>query len=141
MEVEPFTVAYESIYLLREREFVNMGAPVYKIGRSINWLNRMHAYPKGSEVYLMIPVDNSVWYERQLLQIFEERFERATVNNDGVHNIGDEYFVGNLDEMVYIITTFIQNHYPGHFVRPVTNNGEEEEEEDTEWNEDAEYSC
>lgn len=119
MDFEPFTVAYECIYLLREREFVTLGEPVYKIGRSVNWLNRMSSYPKGSEVYLMIPVDDSVWYENQLLSIFEDRYERATVNNDGVNVIGNEYFIGNLDEMIYIITTFIQNHYPGRFVQRV----------------------
>lgn len=67
----------------------------------------------------MIPVDDSVWYENQLISIFEDSYERATVNNDGVNVIGNEYFIGNLDEMIYIITTFIQNHYPGHFVRSV----------------------
>lgn len=121
MDCDPFTVAYECIYLLREREFVTLGAPVYKLGRTVNWINRMNSYPKGSEVYLMIPVDNSVWYENQLISIFEDIYERATVNDDGIHTIGNEYFVGNLDEMIYIITTFIHNHYPKHFVQYTTS--------------------
>lgn len=125
----------EYIYLLREREFVSMNAPIYKIGRSVNWLNRMNSYPKGSEVYLIIPVDNSLWYENKLLEIFEEHYERATINNDGVNFIGNEYFVGNLDEMIYIIQTFIHNHYPGHFI--VNDNNEEQYNEE----EDSEFQC
>lgn len=116
--MEQFQVNCEYIYLIREREFVNLNAPVFKLGRTVNCVNRMNSYPKGSEIYLITPVDNSVWYEHQLIGIFEDRFERATVNNDGVHIIGNEYFVGNLDEMLYIINTFIQNHYPGHFMTP-----------------------
>ena len=74
----------------------------------------MNQYPKGNEIYLVIPVCDSVWYEKQLLDIFVDRYERATF--DGEHTIGDEYFVGNLDEMIYIIQTFIHNHYPNRFV-------------------------
>lgn len=117
IECRPFRVNCEYIYLLREREFVNMGAPIYKIGRSVSWMNRMNQYPKGSDIYLVVPVSDSVWYEKMLLDIFEERYEKATI--DGEHQIGNEYFVGNLDEMIYIIQTFIQNHYPEHFVQPI----------------------
>lgn len=116
-------VSCEYIYLIREREFVNLNAPVFKIGRTVNCVNRMNQYPKGSEIYLIVPVTNSVWYEKQLLDIFDDHFERATVNNDGQHYIGREYYIGNLDEMVYIINTFIQNHYPGHFVTTVPTMG------------------
>lgn len=125
--MEQFQVNCEYIYLLREREFVNLNAPVFKLGRTVNCMNRMNQYPKGSEIYLIVPVDNSVWYEKQLIDIFSDRYERATVNNDGIHSIGNEYFIGNLDEMIYIINTFIQNHYPGHFMSPL----QPDEEEDT----------
>ena len=108
------SIRCEYIYLLREREFVNTDEPVFKIGRTTNLRNRMNQYPKDTQIILIIPVDDSVWYETNLIKIFEERFERAKV---GTENIGKEYFVGNLDEMVYIIETFIKYHYPGRFVK------------------------
>lgn len=108
-------VKCEYIYLIREREFVNTDEQIYKIGRTISVKNRMNQYPKDSQIILIVPVDDSVWYETQLIKIFEERFERATVS-DGETSIGNEYFIGDLDEMVYIINTFIHNHYPKHFI-------------------------
>lgn len=75
----------------------------------------MNQYPKDSQIILIVPVDDSVWYEKQLIKIFEERFDRAALNN-GKTPIGNEYFIGDLDEMVYIINSFIHNHYPGHFI-------------------------
>lgn len=115
--MDPIHVDCEFIYLLREREFVARAEPVFKIGRTSSWLSRINGYPKGSEVYLVMPVVDSRWYERELLTIFRERYKQATVNNDGEHPIGAEYFEGNLDEMLYIITTFIHNNYPGRMQR------------------------
>ena len=113
---QPFpSIKCEYIYLIREREFVNSDEQVYKIGRTTNVKNRMNQYPKDSQVILITPVTDSVWYETQLIKIFEERFERA-VCGDNETVVGNEYFKGDLDEMVYIINTFIHNHYPDHFV-------------------------
>ena len=101
----------EHIYLIREREFARLDEPVYKIGRSVNIHNRMNQYPKDSEIYLFEPVDNSVWYEKELISIFEDMYERAKVSSGEI--IGKEYFVGNIDEMIYVVRSFIMNHYPG----------------------------
>lgn len=105
----------EYIYLIREREFSYLNKPIYKLGRTNNIKNRMNSYPKDSDVYLVEPVSDSVSIEKALIEIFEERYQRATTE-DGVTTIGNEYFVGNLDEMIYIIRTYIRYHYPSHFV-------------------------
>lgn len=101
----------EYIYLIREREFKYANKPIYKLGRTNNIATRMSQYPKDSEVYLVEPVANSVYVEKELLIIFEEIYERATTA-DGTTTIGNEYFVGNVNEMVYIIRSYIHNQCP-----------------------------
>lgn len=101
----------EYIYLIREREFAESNKPIYKIGKTVNLYNRMNQYPKRSEIYLFEPVDDSNWYEKELLSIFENMYERARVSSGEI--IGNEYFVGNVNEMIYVIRSFIMNHYPG----------------------------
>ena len=71
----------------------------------------MNSYPKDSEVYLIEPVYNSVFVEKELISIFEDIYERATTE-DGTEYIGNESFVGNVNEMIYIIRTFINNQFP-----------------------------
>lgn len=92
----------EYIYLIREREFAYSNQPIYKLGRTNKIATRMNSYPKDSEVYLV---------EKDLISIFEEIYERATTK-DGSTFIGNEYFVGNVNEMIYIIRTYIINHCP-----------------------------
>ena len=101
----------EYIYLIREREFKYNNKPVYKIGRTNKIATRMNSYPKDSEVYLVEPVHNSVYVEKELISIFEDIYERATTE-DGTEYIGNESFVGNVNEMIYIIRTFINNQFP-----------------------------
>ena len=101
----------EYIYLIREREFKYNNKPVYKIGRTNKIATRMNSYPKDSEVYLIEPVYNSVFVEKELISIFEDIYERATTE-DGTEYIGNESFVGNVNEMIYIIRTFINNQFP-----------------------------
>ena len=101
----------EYIYLIREREFKYSNKPVYKIGRTNKIATRMNSYPKDSEVYLIEPVYNSVFVEKELISIFEDIYERATTE-DGTEYIGNESFVGNVNEMIYIIRTFINNQFP-----------------------------
>ena len=101
----------EYIYLIREREFVYSNQPIYKIGRTNKIATRMNSYPKDSEVYLVEAVSDSVYVEKELITIFEERYERATTR-DGTTTIGNETFIGNINEMIYIIRTYIQNHCP-----------------------------
>lgn len=101
----------EYIYLIREREFSYSNQPVYKIGRTNKIATRMGQYPKDSEVYIIEAVSDSVKVEKELITIFEENYKRAKTR-DGTAFIGNEYFVGNVNEMIYIIRTYIQYHCP-----------------------------
>ena len=101
----------EYIYLIRKREFAYSNQPVYKLGRTNKIATRMNSYPKDSEVYLVEAVNDSVYVEKELINIFEEIYERATTK-DGSAFIGNEYFFGNVNEMIYIIRTYISNHCP-----------------------------
>lgn len=57
------------IYLLREREFVNTGVPIYKIGYSQDVFRRIKEYPKGSKVYLTLYVPDCKEFERTSLHV------------------------------------------------------------------------
>ena len=101
----------EYIYIIREREFVRFNEPIYKLGRTINIHNRMNGYPKESEIYLFEPVTNSKWYERELSRLFSEKYSRGRLRSGEL--IGKEYFIGDVNEMIYNVRTFIFNNYPG----------------------------
>ena len=101
----------EYIYLIREREFSYSNQPVYKIGRINKIATRIGQYPKDSEVYVIEVVSDSVKVEKELITIFEENYKREKTR-DGTAFIGNEYFVGNVNEMIYIIRTYIQYHCP-----------------------------
>jgi hypothetical protein len=59
----------EYIYLLQEREFVNAGQPIYKIGKTKQEnLTRFTQYPKGSKLILQILCTNCDIIESQLHQ-------------------------------------------------------------------------
>lgn len=113
----------EHIYIIREREFVRLGEPIYKIGRTVNIHNRMNSYPKDSEIYLFEPVTNSIWYERELLRLFSDIYPRGRLRSGEI--IGNEYFVGDVNDMILHVRQFIINHYPGRvgtFVNRASNN-------------------
>ena len=81
------------IYLLRTREFVNAGRNIYKLGRTTKQKSRMGSYPRGSIVYFMSKCGDCVESETILLDIFDKKFTKMSY-------IGNEYFEGNLNEMI-----------------------------------------
>jgi len=92
----------EGIYLLKEREFIRMNENVYKIGRSKNIKQRISSYPKDSEVKLTFYCNNSIKIEKLLIKIFIQRFTQ-------LRKYGTEYFAGNLDDMIEVITDNINS--------------------------------
>lgn len=84
------------IYLLQEREFLNSGRPIYKIGRTINPKNRLTDYPKGSIVLYLKVVEDNVKVEKDIMNNFDEHFTKRT-------DIGKEYYEGELFSMIEII--------------------------------------
>lgn len=81
------------IYLLQEREFIKSNSPIYKIGKTKNHKCRMSKYPKGSYLIILMPCDNSDEKEKELLNIFNEKFIQRK-------DIGTEYFQGNIKDMI-----------------------------------------
>jgi hypothetical protein len=93
----------EYIYLLREREFVRMNEPVYKIGRTKQAPNdRFTGYPKGSEIELYVRVNDSVNAEKQLVNLFKREFKQRK-------DYGNEYFEGDVKLMVKSISNVATN--------------------------------
>ena len=84
------------LYLLREREFVRMNEETYKVGRTTNFANRMGQYPKGSEIIFVVRTPNHTEKEKELLQIFREKFRQ-------IKDYGSEYFNGDVSEMQRVI--------------------------------------
>ena len=85
------------IYLLKEREFINLGVPVYKIGKSKqDNLKRFKQYPKGSLLIYQIICKDCDKIEQELIKIFKVEFNQRT-------DIGTEYFEGNCENMIELI--------------------------------------
>ena len=91
------------IYLLKEREFINLGVPVYKIGKSKqDNLKRFKQYPKGSLLIYQIICKDCDKIEQELIKIFKVEFNQRT-------DIGTEYFEGNCENMIELINDMRKN--------------------------------
>ena len=95
------------IYLIREREFVRCGEPVYKVGMTIqevgdSGVRRLNAYKKGTElIFLWQCMDptQTITIETIIKKRFQELFRQ--------HDDGHEYFMGDRFEMVDTIMKVI----------------------------------
>ena len=87
------------IYLIQEREFVNSGENVFKVGRSSQLINRISSYPKGSNVIFAVKVSDAVIAETSVLQ-------KLRNSNDVIQrkDIGSEYFQGYEMKLISIVT-------------------------------------
>ena len=85
-------------YILQEREFINSGEPIFKIGRTnqkdVN--RRFKAYPKSSEVIWTVKCPNSKLFEYVAVKLFQHHF---TARPD----IGREYFHGDIHKMIELV--------------------------------------
>lgn len=87
----------EYIYLLREREFIKTGEPVYKLGKTKQPnLARFSRYPKGSEILLQTACTDCDTAEKELLRLYKNKFTQRS-------DIGSEYFAGDPREMIGMI--------------------------------------
>lgn len=81
------------IYLLREREFLTTNQYILKIGKTTRGATkRVSEYPKGSQVIMIIEVENCHDAENKLKEIFIKEFKQRK-------DIGAEYFEGDIDKM------------------------------------------
>jgi hypothetical protein len=89
------------LYMLREREHVNAAQPVYKVGRTTQPPEkRFMAYPKGSEVLVVVRVPDCIAAEALLLQQLRQRFTSRV-------DIGAEYFQGEPQRIRHMFSQFI----------------------------------
>ena len=91
-------------YIIREREFIRMDEPVYKIGRTGNITKRVKQYPKGSELIISFPCKDMCGFESEIIRNFRCVFTRKL-------EYGTEYFEGDIKEMINLATKMHAN-YP-----------------------------
>jgi len=95
---------FQGLYLLQTREFVDSNKPIYKIGRSNKISQRLHRYPNGSIVHLVIECKDSKIHESQLINLFKNDFKLKPY-------YGLEYFIGDKNEMINTIIKYITTIY------------------------------
>ncbi len=97
------------IYLLKEREFIKTNENIYKIGKTTQQNNeRFKQYPKGSILLLQSICSNCHSIEKEMIKQFKNNFKQR-------NDIGNEYFEGNLQDMIRIIIELIKlDHLPNH---------------------------
>jgi hypothetical protein len=108
------------IYVIREREFINSGDDIYRVGRSGNISQRMANHPKGSSLRLILKVGNAVQAKHEVLSRLNTC--KYLVN---CTDIGEDYFQGNLDTIISIVTQVAAMSHGGD-----TDGEEEDEDED-----------
>ena len=97
------SIKCEYVYLLQEREFINSGQSVYKIGRT-KQLNdkRFKQYPKNSMLLLQTICNNCTICENQIMNTFKQKYIHRV-------DIGSEYFEGDFKEMQRDIFNIVMN--------------------------------
>lgn len=105
------TVNY--IYLIKEREFINSGEPIYKIGKSKQEnAKRFSSYPKGSLLIYQKICSDCNTLELEIINEFRIKF----INRK---DIGSEYFEGNVEQMFDIMDVLVKkNGYNNCFFYP-----------------------
>jgi len=90
----------EGLYLIHTREFISTNKEIYKIGRSSNITNILNHYPNGSKILLAMINKNSIQCKKDLIKQFKLTFTQKQF-------YGNEYFEGDVDEMIEIISNYI----------------------------------
>lgn len=95
----------EYIYLVQLREHVRSREYIYKIGRTAQQpMQRIAQYPKGSKLFIIIIVNDSVTAETDLLRLFRSKYISHT-------ELGAEYFEGNPRNMIRDIYDYWFHHF------------------------------
>ena len=87
-------------YILREREFLRSGEQTWKIGKTGQNppYKRFEGYPKGSEILLLLQVPNKDIFERKVIEVFKNKYQRMV-------EYGNEYYRGDIDDMIKDVIT------------------------------------
>jgi hypothetical protein len=105
----------EYIYLLQTPYHIKFNENVYKLGKTklLNF-KRFTYYPNGSIVYHHTYCKNSDICEKILLNLFRKKYiERK--------DIGNEYFEGNLQDMIININNIVSNYNNNDTVNKIAN--------------------
>jgi hypothetical protein len=96
------------IYLIRCKENVRHNENIYKIGKTVTKeltinLKRLTSYGIGTELIYITQCKNSNMIETNILKEFNKKFTK--------YELGNEYFIGNYNEMRKIINKIIDEEY------------------------------
>ena len=89
------------IYIVQEREFVNLNQPIFRVGNTQTGMARIRKYPNDSKVFFMCNVENAYNLALIVIQSFKKQFTQQ-------NNIGYRYFEGDINEMMLLICNLIQ---------------------------------
>ncbi len=91
------------VYLLRDRTATQLGAQVYKVGKTTQPnFERFKGYPKGYKVYLLIACSNCHTLETTILNKFKTKYIPRT-------DYDTESFEGDLSSMIRDITQIVND--------------------------------
>ena len=96
---------------MHTRECLNAKLPIYKLGRSHQLDKRVKQYPTGSQIMCQIYCSNSILCEKKLIELFTKLFIRKKT-------YGNEYFEGNVDDMIFTIFKYL---YKDKFINNIIN--------------------
>lgn len=113
------------LYLLKEREFVKTGEPVYKFGRTFDLMTRFSQYPKSSQLIYVASSADPVAHERCVLHALRLRFLNR-------RDIGAEYFEGDLYDILAVVQRHVRllHRSSGYDVANASTQTSEQHEED-----------
>lgn len=91
------------IYIVRKRQYVNSGEPIYKIGKSTTIINRMNKdHPTYSEIYLIQPVNDQ-------LDLCENILHQLIWNECDRYDEGRETYIGDINRIIEIVYEVIND--------------------------------
>jgi len=94
------------LYLLHEREFININQNIYKLHFTNNNINLfINEIPKNSNILLFYYIDMN----KININIFNIILKRFIKYFKQRNDIGENYFEGNLDMMIEIINDILYN--------------------------------
>lgn len=99
------------VYIIHEREFIRLNEPTYKIGETKHPRRRFSGYAKSSELVYFCPVEDSLVVERIAKQSFKTLFQQK-------QEYGQEYFHGDVNQMMNEFDRIISQCYLAHTVTP-----------------------
>jgi hypothetical protein len=91
------------IYIIRERDFVQLNEEIYKIGR-ISTYKKLEKYKIGTEIIGCFKVNDSVECENKIIKCFSNH-----TNITKMKEYGKEYFQGNKNELLYEMLQIVKN--------------------------------